>query len=262
MSEFRALGLALLWLCMLATAGCARVTTSEPAAPPPRAPADMEEAARVNTELGVAYAREGQFDVAQEKLERALQQNANYAPAHSTLAIVYQQRRDPVKAEEHYRRALRLSPRDPHTRNNFGVFLCGQGRVDEAEALFLQAASDPDYREPEAAYTNAGVCARRVPDLDRAEKHFREALALQPKHAEALAQMASLYFDRKDYLRARAYLQRYEQVGPPTAVTLWIGAKVEFALGDELAASDYARRLKSQFPESEEHLNIAPRPAS
>ncbi|WP_420465190.1 type IV pilus biogenesis/stability protein PilW [Panacagrimonas sp.] len=262
MSEWRTIGLSVVLLCALASAGCARVTTSERAPPPPRAPADMEEAARVNTELGVAYAREGQFDVAQEKLERALQQNGNYAPAHSALAIVYQQRRDPIKAEEHFQRALKLNPRDPHTRNNFGVFLCGQKRVDDAEALFLQAAADPDYREPEAAFTNAGVCARRIPDLDRAERHFREALALKPDFAEALAQMASLYYERKDYLRARAFLQRYERVGPPTAATLWIGAKVEFALGDELAASDYAQRLKSAFPESEEHLNIAPRPAS
>lgn len=258
----RALGLLLL---AAAAGGCSSTPqTQSPRErePQQRAEPDLQEAARLNTELGVAYARQGQFDVALDKLSRALQQNPNYAPAHSAIAIVHAQRRDPVRAEEHYRRALRLQPHDPHTLNNFGVFLCEQQRMAEAENLFLQAAADRDYREPEAAYTNAGVCLRRVPDLDKAELHFRQALGVNPAYPEALAQLASLFYERRDYLRARAYLQRYEQVGPPTAATLWIGVKVEYALGDETAASQYARRLKSEFPDSEEHLNIAPQPAS
>lgn len=234
----------------------------EPLAAPQRAEADLKEAAKINTELGVAYARQGNYEVALEKLERALEQNAAYGPAHSALAWVYVQRRDPEKAEAHYRRALRLNSRDPHTRNNFAIFLCGQDRFADAETLFVEAAREPNYSDAAAAYTNAGVCVRRVPDLDKAESYFRQALGIEPQFSEALAQLASLYFERKDYLRARAFVQRYEQVGPPSAAMLWIGAKVEFALGDEFAAADYARRLKSEFPDSEERLDLAPRPAS
>lgn len=248
-------------------AGCASTADAPPsprreATPPMQQKVDLSEAARLNTELGVAYARQGQFDVALEKLERALEQNPNHAPAHSAIALVYVQRRDPVKAEDHYRRALRLSPRDPYTRNNFAIFLCGQNRFADAETLFVEAAQEPNYADAAAAFTNAGVCMRRVPDLDKAEQHFRQALGINEQFSEALAQLASLYYERKDYLRARAFVQRYERAAPPTAAILWIGAKVEFALGDELAAAQYARRLQSEFPGSDEQLDIAPRPAS
>lgn len=229
----------------------------EKEAPAPRAPADLEEAARINTELGFNYARAGDYDLALDKLERALQQAPNYAMAHTGIAYVYAHREDNEKAERHYKRALQLSPGDPSTRNNLAVFLCGQKRVDEAEKLFVQAANTPRYDEPEKAYTNAGVCVRRNGDLEKADGYFRKALELRPTNAEALRQMASLCLERKDYLRARAFLQRYEKVGPKTAATLWIGARVEFALGDEGASADYARRLKKDFPESEENLSFS-----
>lgn len=241
---------------MLMLAACAS-RPPEKEQPAPRAPPDLEEAARINTELGFNYARAGDYDLALDKLQRALEQAPNYALAHTGIAYVYVQRQEPVRAEEHYQRALKLNPGDPGTRNNLAVFLCGQKRVEEAEKLFLQAASTPRYDEPEKAYTNAGVCIRRSGDLEKADGYFRKALELKPEDPEALRQMASLSLERKDYLRARAFLQRYEKVGPLTAATLWIGAKTEFALGDEIAASDYARRLKKEFPESEESLSFS-----
>lgn len=245
-----------LWL-----AGCA--ATPQPASDgaAERAP-DLHEAARINTDLGVAYARNGNFDLALDKLLRALQQNAQYAPAHSAIAYVYQERREADKADQHYQRALQLAPGDPGTLNNFGIFLCGQKRYVEAQKMFQRAANTPRYAQPEGAFTNAGVCARQVPDLVAAEALFREALKLRPEYPEALQQLASLYFEQKDYLRARAFLQRYEKVGAPTAATLWMGAKLEAALGDRAAAAVYAERLKAQFPESDESQNLSRTPAS
>lgn len=261
-------GLRLLLIGFLAcwTAGCVTVNSSAPGiekAPlPPRAPPDLREAARINTDLGMNYARSGELDVALDKFQRAIAQDAGYAPAHAGLAFIYSQRRDPEKAETHYKRALQLQPDDPNTRNNFGVFLCGQERYKDAEKMFLQAAGSTAYREPERAYSNAGVCARRIPDLAKAEQYFREALKLRADFPEALQQMASLSLERKDYVRARSYLQRYEKVGPATAATLWIGAKVELALGNESAAAEYTRRLQSEFPDSEESLSTQSTPAS
>lgn len=243
-------------LLMLTLAAC-RSGPPEKEAPATRSEPDLVEAARINTELGLNYARSGSYDLALDKLQRAIEQNPNYALAHNGIAYVYAQRNDPSRAEEHYQRALRLNPGDPGTRNNFAVFLCGQKRVSEAEKLFLQAASTPRYEEPEKAYTNAGVCARRNGDLVRADGHFRKALEIRPGSAEALQQMASLCLERKDYLRARAFIQRYEKVGPATPMTLWIAAKTELELGDQDAATRYEERLKKEFPESEESLSFS-----
>jgi type IV pilus assembly protein PilF len=239
--------------------GCVTVNSTTPmiekSEPAPRSEPNLQEAARLNTDLGNNYARTGNFEVAFDKYQRALSQDANYAPAHAGMALVYSQRREAEKALQHYERALQLQPDDPITRNNYGVFLCGQQRYKEADKAFLRAATSANYREPDRAYTNAGVCARRIPDLEKAEAYFREALKLRPESPEPLQQMASLYLERKDYARAKAFLQRYEKVGPATASTLWMGAKIEFALGDENAAAEYARRLRSEFPDSEESLS-------
>jgi type IV pilus assembly protein PilF len=234
---------------LLLVAAC--VTEPEPGSLPPRAKPDMVEASRMNTDLGFDYMRRGETDMAIEKLSRALEQNPSNAQAHAAYAIILGRRNDPAGADSEFRRALSLAD-DSGTRNNYGVFLCGQKRYAEAEAMFLKAAGDRTNSSPEVALSNAGQCARRVPDLPKSEAYFRKALQTRPDFPEALAQMSWIALQNKDYLKARAFLQRYEKVGPPTPETLWIGAQTESALGDTAAAQAYSDRLRTQFPESDE----------
>ena len=220
---------------------------------PPGTKADLSEAARLNTQLGIDYMRKGQFEFALEKFKRALEQDPDLAMAHSSIALLYQRRGEADLAEDHYREALDLNADDPGTLNNFGVFLCGQGEIEDAEEIFLKAAQNKSYAQPADAWANAGVCARRDPKrIDKAEGYFREALKLNPKHPSALVQMAAISYDKQDYLRSRAFLQRYESIAKPTPQALWIGAQTERKLGDLMSARSYERRLKTQFPESAE----------
>lgn len=239
-----------LLLLILLLGGC--VTTDDKGAQIPKAQTNLAEAARLNTQMGIDYMRKGEDEIALQKLKRALDQEPKFALAHSTIAVLYARRGETELAEQHYRRALSLDAQNASARNNFGVFLCGQGKTAEAEKYFLLAAKDRSYATPEAAWTNAGVCARRVPDLDKAETYFREALKLNEKFSDALAQMAWLSFQKRDYWRTRAFLQRYEVVGRPTPETLWIGARTEAALGDTVAARGYEAKLRKEFPESDE----------
>lgn len=238
----------------LALAAC---TTTEVQ---PSAKADLKEAARLNTQLGIDYMRKGQFDLALEKLQRALEQDSDLATAHSSIALVYQRRGEAELAEDHYREALDLNAHDAGTMNNFGIFLCGQGEIEDAEEIFVKAAQNKDNAMPADAWTNAGVCVRRDPKrLDRAEGYFREALQLDSRHANALAQMALTTFEKQDYLRTRAFLQRYEAVAKPTPQTLWLGAQTERKLGDLQSARGYERRLRSQFPDAPETYELQKR---
>lgn len=218
-----------------------------------------EDAARINTQLGINYAQRGQYAMALDKLKRALSQDESLAGAHSAIAFVYQNMNEPAKAEKHYRRALELQPDDPALKNNFGAFLCSRKRADDAERLFLEAARDPRYGTPEAAWTNAGLCLK-AQDSEKAERYFREALQLKPDYREALAQMAGIAFRQRDYLRARAFLQRYDLSRSATPELLYIAARTEAALGDTGAAQFFERRLKLEFPESEEAAAAAPSP--
>lgn len=207
--------------------------------------------AQINTQLGVNYAREGQYDLAIEKLQAAVKAQSSYAPAHSALAVIYQSRHEPDKAEVEYRRALALDASDPTVKNNFGVFLCERGKPDEARAYFMEVVGDARYATPEEVWTNAGICVKKK-DVALAEHDFREALRIKPDYRDALAQMALLSFDQQDFLRTRAFLQRYDLKLSATPELLGVAARTESALGNREGAMEFARRVVQEFPASKE----------
>ncbi len=215
-------------------------------------PSNPKNAAELNARLGLAYMEQGENEQAMAKLKHALKLNPDSASANHYIAELYKKLGKNREAEEHYRKALSLTPSDPMLLNNYGVFLCRQGRLDEARDNFLDAAKQPFYKTPEVAYNNAGLCALEVPDMAKAEKYFRAALHSNPNMADALYAMADLKFKQQQYLSARAFLQRYMEVAPAGAPVLWLGVRVERRLGDETSAAKYAKQLQEKFPTSEE----------
>jgi len=216
---------------------------------------NMAEAARLNTQMGLEYAREGQWALAKAKLKLAITERDDYAPAHSALAYVYAQRGDNDLAEQEYRRALSLNADDPDTQNNFGVFLCSRGKSAEAQKLFRRAVANRNYSTPEAAWTNAGICPG-TPQPD-AEADFMRALQVNPQFPAALQQMAQLSFKRKQYLRARAFERRYRQVAKPGPGMLLLSARTERALGETAKADNYETQLVQQYPDSPEASQLS-----
>jgi type IV pilus assembly protein PilF len=79
---------------------------------------------------------------------------------------------------------------------------------------------------------------------------------LNRNHAETLLQLADLSMEIERALQARAFLQRYEAVGPVTAYSLRLGHRVELAHGDHRAAAAYASRLRKEFPDSREARDL------
>lgn len=201
-----------------------------------------------NLQLGLSYAQQGNYEIALDKLRRSLDADDQNASTHLTIAYVYQQTGDRRLADKHYRKAVVLAPEDASIRNNYGVFLCAGKKFKDAERQLLQAAKNPRYATPEVAWTNAGVCLKRH-DPAKAESYLRKALSIKPGYREALAQMAELSFARGDYLRTRAFLQRYDLTRPANAELLSIAAQTEARLGDAVAARKYQQRLRSEFPE-------------
>jgi type IV pilus assembly protein PilF len=212
---------------------------------------DDSDAARINTQLGLSYAQRGQFDAALDKLKRAIKHDPQLGSAHAGLGYVYQNLGDPQRAELHYRKALGYSADDPSLKNNFGVFLCSRNRVLEAEPYFLEAAQDSRYATPAAALTNAGRCLLTL-QPGKAETHLRKALKIQPAYREALGLMAQISYEQGDYLRTRAFLQRYDLASDATPELLYIAMRAETALGDRSAANAFGQRLQREFPDSEQ----------
>ncbi len=208
--------------------------------------------AQINAELGVRYMQQGKLDVALAKLKRALEQDPDLPAAHHYIAMLYNRLGSPELAEKHFRKALALAPKDPALLNNYGVFLCEQGHYDQAIERFLETLKVVEYRRPDEAYENAGLCALRIPDRARAERYFRHALEANPLRATTLYQMMKLSYEEGRYMHARAFLKRYERVASHTARSLWLALQLERELGNAPAAATYAQLLRDKFPDSPE----------
>ena len=62
-----------------------------------------------------------------------------------------------------------------------------------------------------------GELALRSGDLDRAERHFRQVLALDPKSAGAYADLGVIYMRRKQWDQAISFLKKAERLAPKIA---------------------------------------------
>ena len=206
--------------------------------------------AQAYTELGVEYFRQGDYEQSRVKLEKALALDPDYPPAHGTIALLYERVGETKLAEKHYKKALRLSPDSAREQNNYGQFLCFQERYQEANKEFMKAAMSPFYASPQVPLTNAGLCAKRIPDIEQAEQYFRKALQVNQKFAPALLQMAIIKFEAGQFLSARAYLERFQQVTEHNPESLWLAVRTEFALKDSASSGRYAILLRKNFPKS------------
>ncbi len=209
-------------------------------------------AAETNMRLGLSYLERGEYKIALHKLEKALRQDPNLASAHNTIAILYQRLGENKKAELHFKQAIRNQSDYSAAHNNYGVFLCEQKRYKEAEKEFLAAVKNPLYETPGQAYENAGLCLNRIPDQTLAEKYFRKALQINPKLPKSLLHMAQLRLLNIDYLDARAYMQRYQEVAPWTPQALLTAIKIEHHLHNTNTVESLKLLLRREFPDSDE----------
>ncbi len=209
-----------------------------------------EAASAYNLQLGIDYFRQGNLSQAKDKLDRSLEQNPRNAQAYVASGMLYDRLGELRKADQYFSKAADLDPRNGDVINSYAVFLCRKGDHAKGEQLALQAAANPLYKTPEAAYFNAGNCALDGGRASKAEEYFRRALSLRPNFAAALLQMAELEFKAGNHLPARGFLERFQQSARPTAASLWLLFRVEHALGNVGLSADYARRLKQEFPTS------------
>jgi len=214
--------------------------------------AQKEHLAELHTQIAIAYMEKGDYELAQERLDRVLAIRPDYPNAYNALGSLYQRLSQSGKAERHYRRAISLNPSYSEAYNNLGVLLCATNRQAEADGYFLKAIANPDYREPAIAMSNAGDCAYAAGDLQKAEAYLRRALSLDMKLPGPLLTMAALSLSKGDGPVAREYLQRYSDVASHSPRSLWLGIRIERRLNNPDAVSSYALLLKTYYPDSRE----------
>jgi tetratricopeptide (TPR) repeat protein len=128
--------LALLLLFLLLAGGCSRIPKIIVLEDPLTAPEHVE--------LGVAYERKGELDLAQREYERALRKDGKFYRARVNLGNIFLAKKEYGKAREEYLLALELRPGDAEATNNlsWAAIFSGEG-IDEALARMESVVSGP-----------------------------------------------------------------------------------------------------------------------
>ena len=250
--EARLAGVVLLALVM----GACGSTEKRDSGGKPDTPTKKSSAADVNVSLAQNYLSQGKYEIALDKLEKALKLDPKSTAAHTVMAVLYEQIGNDELARKFYKRAAELSPDAGATNNNYGTYLCHKGEYVEADRYFQRALEDPFYATPALALANRGTCALSWGKQELAEESFRKAIQIQPDQPDALYRLAEILTRKGDYFRARAFVQRFESASKPTPDSLLLAMRIEEGIGDRKAALDYKRRLLGEFPESEQAQDL------
>lgn len=207
-------------------------------------------AARTHLLLAQRELGRGNLDGAEAEARQARDAAPESGDAYSMLALLAERRGRTTEAGELHRRAAELAPRDGGTLNNYGAWLCGNGHPAESLVWFDRALAAPGYRTPAAARANAGACAEKAGQLERAERDLRMAIDASPDNAVALGAMARVAFRTGQYMDARAFSQRALAAGAVGPAALLLASQIEQKLGDTAASARYVRRLRDEFPDA------------
>jgi type IV pilus assembly protein PilF len=214
---------------------------------------DATKRARARMELASAYFGRGQMTTALDQVKLAIAADPLYGEAFNLRGLIYANLGDNVLAEESFKRALQLNPRDADTMHNYGWYLCQLRRYPESNALFNQALGVPQYRDVPRTLLAQGICEAHAGHLAESEALLSRAYELDPTNPLMATNLSEVLYRRGEYERARFYIRRVNsQAGVANAQTLWLATRIENKLGNAQGTADFGAQLRNRFPDSRE----------
>lgn len=208
--------------------------------------------ARIRLELALAYFEQGQTTVALDELKQSLQADPAYAPAHNLRGLIYLRLKDFSVADESFRRALALNPRDANVLHNHAWLLCQQQRWPESFQRFGQVLADPGYTEQAKTFRALGLCQARAGMTEQAERNLLKSHEYDAGNPVTLFNLATLMHARGDLPRAQWHVRQLNNSELANAESFWLGVKVERGLDNRVAMEQLSLQLAKRFPLSRE----------
>lgn len=211
---------------------------------------DVRRRARLRLELAAGYFEQGQTNVALDEIKQSLVTDPTFVDAHNLRGLVYMRLNNIPLAEDSFRRALALNPRDADVAHNYGWLLCQQARYDESFKMFAQAAANPTYLGKAKTMMTQGVCQVRAGQKAEAEKSLMQSYELDAGNPVTGYNLASLLYERNELSRAQFYIRRLNNSDLANAETLWLGIKTERKMNNRETALQLGDQLKKRFAQS------------
>jgi type IV pilus assembly protein PilF len=157
-----------------------------------------EQSALLNVELGLGYLAQEQHARAKAKLVHALALAPRLPETQGAMAYFKEVVGDYEDAERLHLKAIKVAVHKGAVCNNYGAYLCRQGKYAAADFAFQQALQDTDYPRTAEVFENAGLCMlKSATSLDRlsvlkAEHYLTQAVRHDPKREQARCALETL----------------------------------------------------------------------
>lgn len=206
--------------------------------------------ARIRLELASNYFEMGQTTVALDEVKQAIAADSGYADAFNLRGLIYMRLNDFTQADDSFRRALALRGNDPNLMHNYGWLMCQQQKFAEADKQFVRALAIPAYAARSKTLMTQGLCQSAAGQLIAAEQSLLKAYELDAGNPVVGYHLASLLLRRSELTRAQFYIRRLNNGELSNSESLWLGIKIERAIGDFVAMRQLADQLRKRFPDS------------
>ncbi len=196
-------------------------------------------------ELGITYQDAGRTGDAIVEHEKALELDPDSVLAHANLIILYGRTKQPQKAEEHFRAAVRINPNHADSYYNYGVMLFEQRRDVEAEEAFRKAVEINPFHSQ--AFHNLGVMREQQGRLDEALQFYGKAVERQPNYPFAHFHIGRILANQKKYDEAIShFLLALSPEDENTPAFLYALSATYARAGNREEALRYGRRAREQ----------------
>jgi type IV pilus assembly protein PilF len=240
-------------------AGCAAPQQQEQTSLDVVTPSDEPESrrrARIRMELASGYFSEGKPEIALDELKQVVAIDPTLPDAYNLRGLIFMRLGDNRQAEENFRRALALNPRDANVYHNYGWLQCQSNRYSEAQRSFDTALQNPLYAGRSKTLMAQGLCQARAGQREDAERSLARAYELDAGNPITGYNLARLLYQRGEFERAQFYIRRLNNTELANAESLWLGIKVEQRMKDGAAMSQLSEQLRKRFPQSRERASL------
>jgi type IV pilus assembly protein PilF len=213
---------------------------------------DVRRRARIRLELAIGYFEQGKTEIALDEIKQVLVIDPSFPDAYNMRGLIYMRLNDNRQAEDSFRRAVAMNPRDADAHHNLGWLMCQQSRYAEAQRSFDVAMASPLYPGRAKTLMAQGVCQARAGRTSEAEQSLARSYELDPGNPVTGYNLANLLYKRGENQRAQFYIRNLNNSELANAETLWLGIKVERKMNDMTALRQLGEQLKKRFGGSRE----------